>query len=87
MTSISISFLPKVLLHRILKIFQDPRSIKRYSLNMIQEKVSSSNAKGFSELRCHLLWALQAPISLENRCGLKMMVEQRNRQREGIDPL
>ena len=42
---------PKVLLHRILKIFQDPRSIKRYSLKMIKEKVSSSNARDF--LRNH----------------------------------
>ena len=38
--------------------------------------------RGFSGLRYHLLWALQAPMSLENRCGLNMMVEQRNRGSE-----
>ena len=58
---------PKVLLHRILKIFQDPRSIKRYSLKMIKEKVSSSNARDF--LRNHATHSFTVTFTKdEERC-------------------
>ena len=70
-------FYKDALSHTILKIFQDPRSIKRYC----KEKVSSSNASDFLGFLATFSGPCRLRFPWENHCGLTM-VEQRNRGRE-----
>ena len=63
---------------------QSWRFIKIYQEILLEDDSTTGffiKRQGLSGLRCHRLWALQAPISLKNSCGLNMMVEQRNRGR------